>query len=217
MTRIPEPRNTLPLHEALNDGEADDVTTYSKSVTWAAELNQYRDCPRNYDSVDSDIWYKKNDYTAFKKECEATCRLAKEGLLTPDLKNNLCERGLEHRFNLDRLEKRLMLKCDSRFAVFVEQLDQQEEDVYYPDRLREAYEELSAVALKDAQLTGLQDQQEANFINCQKQESGQTGDSLMKLFGFDTFATRNTIKSFLGAPSFLRQQDGGKRVAAPIA
>ena len=210
----------------LNDNDdTDDSVTDTKSVTWASDMIQCRDCPEYYAEInDADIWYSKGDYATFKKECEAICIVAKRGLKTMETKNtnNLCIRGLEHRISIQRKLDRQTQKFESRFAVFDEQLDQQYKGIYCPDRFREIYEGFSAFSRKEAHLVGLQDEQEAKpSLQEQKNvyDDSYQRDSLLKFFGINLFPTNNNVKSNLGASTVFKAQNSSKGViaVAPIA
>ncbi len=147
--------------EAVNSAPATtEALSSNKKVSFArtAKVKKVRSRLHYTEEEQNGMWYSADEYTSIKKGCVQTLRLM---MSTPNFQDDThhSSRGLESRTK-EAAKKRKEFKMYSRELVLEEQENQREAGVHSPGRLRNVYQEMSTIALRQAREFALRDERE---------------------------------------------------------
>jgi hypothetical protein len=133
--------------------------TTMKSVHWKLTCSQV--LVEHTDDMSDDeirsIWYDEEDYRTFKKDCKSAAKLVRAG---GNSESSICTRGLEVIACTRRAALRRMRRENAWDSVLFEQQEQLESGTHSPESIVQLYQDLSEPCQRDANLLGLQYQEE---------------------------------------------------------
>ena len=126
-------------------------TSQERSVSWAPSTIAMNN-PKLHEKTVQSTWYTKEDFDAFKKDCEKTIRLIRLAASGgKKLKaEKYCALGLEFKSDMIRANKRRQRRRQGLDIVLAEQYDQQIEGSNNPEFIADLYEDISALCHRDA-------------------------------------------------------------------
>lgn len=135
-------------------------TPQTKKVSFArtAKVKKVRSRQHYTEEERDGMWYTPSEFVDIKKRAVQTLRIM---MADPSFRDDLdhTSRGLETRTK-DAAQRRKEFKAHSRELVLEEQENQREAGVYNSMRLRNAYQEMSLTAIRQARVFAQRDEQE---------------------------------------------------------
>jgi hypothetical protein len=160
--RASKPKQTREPHanDVAVPASAAASTQQMKQVSFArtAKVKKVRSRQHYSEEERDGMWYTPDEYIDIKKRAVQTLRIM---MADPSFRDDSehTSRGLESRTK-DAARQRKEFKAHSRELVLEEQENQREAGVHSPGRLREAYQEMSLTATRQARMSAQRDELE---------------------------------------------------------